>query len=82
MSDREIMQRLAAQLHDEIARLEGDRDALDVRIARLRTVHDNFMDELSVNEDLLAQYGLRCPHFRGGLTPARPPQHCGAALGV
>jgi hypothetical protein len=61
MSDREIMQRLAAQLHDEIARLEGDRDALDVRITRLRTVYDNFMDELSVNEDLLAQYGLSDP---------------------
>jgi hypothetical protein len=58
MTDREIMQRLAAQLHDEIARLEGDRDAVDVRITRLRTVCDHFVAELAADEDLLAQYGL------------------------
>jgi hypothetical protein len=61
MTDHEIMQRLAAQLHDEIARLEGDRDALDVRITRLRTVYDHFIAELADDEHLLAQYGLIDP---------------------
>jgi hypothetical protein len=61
MTDREIMQRLAAQLHDEIARLEGDRDAVDVRITRLRTVCDHFVAEIADDEDLLAQYGLTDP---------------------
>lgn len=56
MSEREIMQRLVSQLHDEIARLEGDRDALDSRIQRLRTVYDNFVAELSVDDELVAEY--------------------------
>ena len=57
MSEREIMQRLISQLHDEIARLEGDRDAVDSRIQRLRTVYDNFVAELSVDDELVAEYG-------------------------
>ena len=57
ISEREIMQRLLSQLHDEIARLEGDRDAVDSRIQRLRTVYDNFVAELSVDDELVAEYG-------------------------
>jgi hypothetical protein len=56
MSDHEIMERLVSQLHDEIARLEGDRDAVDVRIQRLRTVYDHFVAELVVDDDLVAEY--------------------------
>jgi hypothetical protein len=56
MGEREIMQRLAAQLYDEIARLEGDRDAVDARIQRLRTIYHSFVAELTVDEDLAAEY--------------------------
>jgi hypothetical protein len=56
MTDHEIMERLASQLHDEIARLEGDRDAVDVRIQRLRTVYDHFVAELAVDDELIAEY--------------------------
>jgi hypothetical protein len=56
MSEREIMQRLASQLHDEIARLEGDRDAVDARIERLRNIYERFIAELTVDEDVAADY--------------------------
>jgi hypothetical protein len=56
MNEREIMQRLVSQLHDEIARLEGDRDALDARIQRLRTICDGLTAELNVDENLAAEY--------------------------
>ncbi len=49
VTDAEIGQRLAAQLHDEIARLEGMRDSLDKRIAALRTVHGHVLAELTVD---------------------------------
>jgi hypothetical protein len=58
MDEREIMQRLVSQLHDEIARLEGDRDALDARIQRLRTICDSFAAELTVDEELAAEYSM------------------------
>lgn len=57
MGGSEIMARLAAQLHEEIVRLEGDRDAVDIRIQRLRSVYDRFVAELTVDEDLAAEYG-------------------------
>ena len=56
MSEPEIMGRLASQLHDEIVRLEGDRDAVDIRIQRLRMVYDRFIAELTVDEDLATEY--------------------------
>jgi uncharacterized protein YhaN len=56
MSELDIMERLVAQLHDEIARLEGDRDAVDARIRRLRTICESFTAELSVDEDLAAEF--------------------------
>jgi hypothetical protein len=58
VTDAEIAERLAAQLHDEIARLEGLRETLDTRISALRTVHGHFVAELTVDEDLIAQYDL------------------------
>lgn len=56
VSEREIMGRLVSQLHDEIARLEGDRDAVDARIRRLRGIYESFIAELTVDEDLAAEY--------------------------
>jgi hypothetical protein len=56
MDEREIMQRLVSRLHDEIARLEGDRDALDARIQRLRVICDSFTAELTFDESLAAEY--------------------------
>ena len=56
MTDHEILHRLVSQLRDEIARLEGDRDAIDQRVTRLRTLRDRFAAELDVDEDLLAEY--------------------------
>lgn len=56
MDEREIMQRLISQLSDEIARLEGDRDAVDARIRRLRAICDSFTAELTVDENLTAEY--------------------------
>ena len=53
MTGDEVMQRLQAQLDDQIARLESDRDAVDQRIARLRAVHDRMRQEITVDEDLL-----------------------------
>jgi hypothetical protein len=58
LGENEIMSRLAAQLHDEIARLEGDRDAVTARIHRLRSVYDHFIAELAVDDNLTAAYGL------------------------
>lgn len=56
MDEHEIMHRLVAQLHDEIARLEGDRDTLDARIQRLRTIYGSFTTELTIDEDVAAEY--------------------------
>ena len=56
MGEGEIMQRIVAQLNDEIVRLEGDRDAVDVRIQRLRTIYERLTAELPVDEDVAAQY--------------------------
>jgi hypothetical protein len=56
MTEREIMGRLVSQLHDEIARLEGDGDAVDARIQRLRTVYESFTADLTVDEDLAAEH--------------------------
>jgi hypothetical protein len=56
MSEREIMVRLVCQLYDEITRLKADRDAIDARIRRLRTIHDSFTAELTVDEDLADEY--------------------------
>jgi hypothetical protein len=60
LREQEIMGRLAAQLHDEIARLEGARDAVTARIHRLRSVYDHFAAELAVDENLAAAYGVDC----------------------
>jgi hypothetical protein len=57
VDEGEILRRLTGQLHDEIVRLEGDRDAITTRIQRLRTVHDHLVAELTVDEDLVAEYG-------------------------
>ena len=56
MTELEIMGRLVSQLHDEIARLEDDRDAVDAPIQRLRTIYESFTGELTVDEDLAAEY--------------------------
>lgn len=56
MTDREILQRLVSQFRDEIARLEGERDAIDQRVTRLRTLCDRFVAELDVDEGLVAEY--------------------------
>lgn len=58
ITETEIGHRLAAQLHDEIARLEGIRETLDTRIAALRTVHGHFLAEITVEDDLIAQYDI------------------------
>jgi hypothetical protein len=58
VDEAEILDRLTAELAEEIARLEGDRDAVTVRIQRLRTVHDHLVAELTVDEELLADYGV------------------------
>jgi hypothetical protein len=47
---------LVSRLHDEIARLEGDRDTADARIQPLRTFDDGCTAELTVDEDLAAKY--------------------------
>jgi hypothetical protein len=49
--------RLQPQAWPQIARLEGDRDAVDTRIQRLRLVHDHLVTELTVDDDLIAEYG-------------------------
>ncbi|KMO69804.1 transcriptional regulator [Mycolicibacterium chlorophenolicum] len=51
----EIQRRLAEQLHDEIGRLQNTRDALDTRIAALRTVYERFVAEM-VGLDHVADY--------------------------
>jgi hypothetical protein len=56
MDEREIMGRLAARLHDEITRREGDRDAVAARIARLRTICESFTAELSVDDEPVADH--------------------------
>jgi len=47
----EVQRRLTDQLDDEIDRLQADRDAIDQRIAALRTVASRFKDEM-VTEDI------------------------------
>jgi hypothetical protein len=61
VSGAEIMRRLADQLHDEIARLEGTHEALGIHIGRLRNVRDNFVAELTVDDDLIADYDCDVP---------------------
>ncbi len=52
----EIMQRLVAQVHDEIGRLEGAHAAIGQRIQGLRIVADRILEEISVDEDLVAEF--------------------------
>lgn len=66
LSDTEIGHRLVAQLRDEIARLESVRETLDTRIAALHTIHGHFLAELTVDEDLIAQYDLHNPSVSSG----------------
>jgi hypothetical protein len=61
VDEAEIMRRLADQLHDEIARLEGTHEALGIHIGRLRTVRDNFVAELTTDDDLIAEYDYDVP---------------------
>lgn len=51
----EIRRRLAEQLNDEIDRLQEVRDALDHRIASLRTVYERFAAEM-VDAEEVADY--------------------------
>ena len=53
----EIQRRLAEQLDDEIGRLQYTRDALDSRIASLRTVYQRFAAEMADLEQV-AEYQL------------------------
>lgn len=53
MSEREIRERLAAQLLEEVERSENDRAAADRRIELLR----NVIAELVPDEELAAEYG-------------------------
>jgi len=56
LSAPEITERLVAQFHDEIARLETDHAAIGQRIQRLRTVHERMLQEITVDEDILAEF--------------------------
>nr|AQS22459.1 hypothetical protein pCBMA213_2_00095 [Mycolicibacterium sp. CBMA 213] len=61
VTGREVVHRITAQLHDEIVRLEGDRDTLDLRIARLRQVHDHLVAEFTIDPKLLEAYTTVTP---------------------
>ena len=50
------MGRLVSRLHDEVAGLEGHRDAVDVPIERLRASYESFTAELIVDEELAAEH--------------------------
>jgi hypothetical protein len=56
MTDREILQRLVSRFRDEIARLEGDRDAIEQRLARMRTLCERFAAELDIDDELVKDY--------------------------
>jgi hypothetical protein len=67
MTATEIQNRLAEQLNDEITRLETTRDALDRRIAALRTAAQHFAAEIARPEDIAAyQTAATAPTARRG----------------
>jgi hypothetical protein len=61
VNETEIMRRLADQLDNEIARLEATQEFLGIHISRLRTVHDNFVAELTVDDRLVGEYDYEIP---------------------
>jgi hypothetical protein len=52
----EIMHRLVAQVHDEIARLHSAHTAIGQRIQGLQAVVDRMLKELTVDDDLVAEF--------------------------
>ena len=56
VSAGEIMQRLIDQVHDEIARLDSAHTAIGQRIQGLRAVANRMLEEISVDEDLVAEF--------------------------
>lgn len=56
VSAGEIMQRLVDQVHDEIARLDSAHTAIGQRIQGLRAVANRMLEEITVDEDLVAEF--------------------------
>lgn len=56
LTETEVLRRLTDQLRDEIVRLEGAREAVDIRIGKLRGIYDNIVAELDIDDQLVADY--------------------------
>ena len=56
VSAGEIMQRLVDQVHDEIARLDSAHTAIGQRIQGLRAVANRMLEEITVDDDLVAEF--------------------------
>ncbi|HUO40148.1 MAG TPA: hypothetical protein VMU34_20905 [Mycobacterium sp.] len=77
MSEREIVRRRVCRLRGEIAWAEGDPDAVDARIRSLTTIYDSFTAELTVDEDLAAEFreAARLCRSQAGPLPATSAPH-------